>query len=294
MGRSYSLAMAARYNAQVAVLSLALFCLSIFLAAYSARNPGVARVGAVVLGEVLHPFQLLEGQLSGSISGVWHRYVYLVGLDAENRDLRARTAHLEAQNSRLIEHMSENARLRKLLNITEQSPLRGVGAMVIGYDPTNWSQTVSINKGLKDGLRVGMPVLDGDGVVGQIMAIGPTAAKVLLVTDHLSGIDAIVQNGRMRGVVEGAGLNSCRLRFGASEEEVKIGDRVITSGMDGVFPKGLLIGIVTGVRRDKHALFQLVDVQPAVDVAKLETILVVTTPLAEVGDISTEKKKGQK
>jgi rod shape-determining protein MreC len=294
MARSYSLAMAARYNAQVAVLSLALFVVSIFLAAYSARNPGVARIGSVVLGEVLHPFQLLEGQLSGSVSSIWYRYIYLVGLDEENHDLRARLLHLEAQNSRLIEHMSENSRLRKLLSITEQSPLRGVGAMVIGYDPTNWSQTVSINKGLKDGLQVGMPVLEGDGVVGQIMAIGPTASKVLLVTDHLSGIDAIVQGGRMRGVIEGAGLNLARLRFGASEEEVKIGDRVITSGMDGVFPKGLLIGIVTGVRRDKHALFQLVDVQPSVDVARLEAVLVVTTPLTEVADITTDKKKGPK
>ncbi len=293
MARSYTLAMAARYNAQVAILSLALFCVAIFLASYSSRNPSVARVGAALLSEVLHPFQLLEAEVSTDVSNIWRRYIYLVGLDGENQELRSRLAHLEAQNSRLIEHMSENERLRKLLQIPEQSPLRGVGAMVIGYDPSNWSQTITVDKGLRDGLTVGMPVLEGDGVVGQVVAIGPTASKVLLITDHLSGVDSIVQGGRMRGVVEGAGLNLARLRFGASEEEVKIGDRVITSGMDGVFPKGLLIGVVTAVRKDRHALFQLVDIEPAVDVTRLESVLIVTTPLGEVGDI-TKPKAGKK
>lgn len=270
--------MAAQLNsrAQVAAASFVLFCAALFLTAFSARNPYVSRLGFVVVAEVQRPFQSLYSGAVNSLVALWEDYLWLIGVRQENRTLKARLLALEADNSRLIEFADENRRLRDLLQIGQLTGHRGVAANVVGYDPTNWSQTILLDRGSKDDIQPGMPVLVGQGVVGQIIAASYSTARALLITDPSSGIDAILQGSRVRGVVQGvANINSCELLYVQRDEEVKVGDRIITSGMDDVFPKGLLIGIVSEVGLKRSGMFQSVEVKPAVDFRKLENALIV-------------------
>ena len=279
-------------RAKIAGTSLALFCLSLFLTAYSARNPKVAQIGAAAIGEILHPVQSVNKGVQSGISGVIDHYFWLLNVKQENQTLTSRLRELESENSRLKELFSENLRLKELLGVTERTSLNGVASDVIGYSASNWVQSVTLNKGALHGLKRGMPVLDGSGVVGQVSAAGATSSQVLLISDHTSGVDAIIQDSRARGLVEGAS-RFLQLRYVASDEVVKVGDRVITSGMDGVFPKGMLIGIVSHVSKRPNSLFQEIQIKPAVKFSRLETVLVVTSAI-EIDKTDVEEKVEEK
>lgn len=262
--------------------SLLLFCVALFLASYSAKNPGVARIGASIVQEALRPFQSLTHSVYSSTTGLLDSYVFLVHVREENVSLRSRVESLEAQNSQLQELAHENERLRDLLSVSTENNLRGgIVAGVIGYDASNWVKAVSIDKGSRDGIAVGMPVVGTAGVVGQVIATASTSARILLLTDHSSGVDALIQGSRARGIVEGLGGANCRWRFVLAGEEVKIGDRVVTSGADGIYPKGLLIGVVSSVEEAGKGLFQQIEVDPAEDFLKIETVLVLSSKTRE-------------
>jgi rod shape-determining protein MreC len=261
---------------RVAVGALVYFLGALVLSAYSARNPAIVSAGAALIGEGLRPFRAVTNWVSVGVSGFWNSYVALVGVEAERADLLERVRTLEAENSRLVEVQGENERLRRLLGIAELAQLEGVAARVVGRDATNWVKTVPIDRGRSSGLAPGMAVVSGDGVVGQVVSASPSTALVLLITDHSSGIDAIVQGNRARGIVEGTGESACRWRFVRGDAEVAIGDRLITSGLDGIFPKGLLLGVVTDLG-DVEGLFRSIVVTPAARLSAIEDVFVVTT-----------------
>jgi rod shape-determining protein MreC len=261
---------------RVAVGALVYFLGALVLSAYSARNPAIVSAGAALIGEGLRPFRAVTNWVSVGVSGFWNSYVALVGVEAERADLLERVRTLEAENSRLVEVQGENERLRRLLGIAELAQLEGVAARVVGRDATNWVKTVTIDRGRSSGLAPGMAVVSGDGVVGQVVSASPSTALVLLITDHSSGIDAIVQGNRARGIVEGTGESACRWRFVRGDAEVAIGDRLITSGLDGIFPKGLLLGVVTDLG-DVEGLFRSIVVTPAARLSAIEDVFVVTT-----------------
>lgn len=259
--------------------ALVLFCVALFLTSYSAKNPRVAGVGSAVVQEALSPFQTASHGAYSWFANMWSSYIALVGMRQENAELKHRVESLEAQNASLQELAHENERLRGLLGVVSSQGVRGrVVAGVIGYDASNWVKAISIDKGTADGITVGMPVVGTAGIVGQVIAAARGSSRVLLLTDHSSGIDAIIQSSRARGVVEGLGSSNCRWRFVSTGEEVKIGDRVISSGSDGVYPKGFLIGTVSAVDDGGRGLFQNIEVDPAEDFLKLESVLVLTDP----------------
>ena len=131
--------------------------------------------------------------------------------------------------------------------------------------------------GSNQGIKVEMPVLQADNVVGQVIAVSLNSSKALLITDPSSAVDSIVQNSRVRGTVRGMQRNNlCDLQYVLPEDEVKVGDRLITAGMDKIFPKGLLIGIVNSIEKDTGSMFQKVHIKPSVDFSKLENVLIVT------------------
>lgn len=268
-------------RAKIAGLSFLLFCVSLFLAAYSHKNPGVARSGSELVSQLVGPAQsLMHGVYRGLVS-TWDEYLALRGVRQLNEQLAGRLALLEAENSRLLELESENQRLRGILNLSEETGLKGIVADVIGYEPSNWVKGITINKGEAEGVRAGQAVLEGNGVVGQVIAVARHTARVLLIIDHASNVDAIIQSSRTRGIVAGAGDESCELRYVLREDELKIGDRVITSGMDSVYPKGLFIGIVASMDERPAGMFRPVTVRPSVDFLRLETVLIVTSPGVE-------------
>jgi rod shape-determining protein MreC len=263
---------------------LALLFVSMGLTSYSGKNPWIVQKLAAVASLPLQPFQLIVSSSENGISSLWHSYFNLVGVTEENGALKKRLQSLEAEYSNLIESKYENDRLRGLLQVRQDHALEGKVGRVIAHDPTKWAHTATLDVGYGDGIEVGMAVLDGKGVVGQIVSVSSLSSRVLLLTDPNSGVDAIAQEGRVRGVAEGQGKKQLRWQYVLNDTHLPIGARVITSGKDGIFPKGLLVGVVSEVVRVRGALFQKVLINPAVNYAGLETVLVVTSKTKEPAD----------
>ena len=214
-----------------------------------------------------------------NLHDVWKRYLFLVGLEDENRRLRKQNADLTEQLNRYREGSLEAMRLQKLLELRESFPQRAVAARVIDRNRSSLFKTLLINKGTADGLQVGLAVLSDQGVVGRIIETSWHASRVLLLIDGNSNIDGLIQRSRAQGILQGAGSAGCTLKYISRAEEVLAGDVVISSGLSGVLPKGLLLGVVTGASRKEGGLFQKIDVAPAVDFEKLEEVLTLTTDM---------------
>lgn len=225
---------------------------------------------------VLETAAPIEDVINISLKGLhdaWKRYLFLVGLEDENRRLRHENAVQNEQINRYREGYLEGIRLRKLLGIKDGFKHQAVVARVIDNDRTTLFKTLLINKGTADGLRVGLPVLADRGVVGRIIETAWHASRVLLMIDENSNIDALIQRSRAQGILQGAGSAGCNLKYISRVEDVQAGDVVLSSGLAGVFPKGLLLGVVTGTSRREGGLFQKIDVAPVVDFGRLEEVV---------------------
>lgn len=227
------------------------------------------------VGRALAPVLAPMARLGAWPARVWHDYLDLVQVRKENIRLRE---DIKTLNQSLIaagEALQENERLKRLLEMRKTVREPTVAAAVIGEDVTPWFKTLTIDQGAASGIRDGMPVLAAGGVVGQTIKVTAHSSRVLLLTDHASGIAAMVQRSRARGVVKGKGESLCSLEFTMREEDVAAGDLVVTSGVGGVFAKGLPIGTVTMVKKGQYGIFQTVTIKPAVSTAHLEEVLVV-------------------
>lgn len=274
----------------LALTSLALVIISCQLMSASIQHQALGAFGGRMVMFFLSPCEEVVHNATDSMSGMWRHYVWLQSVESERNELALRVKALESQNSKLLELEGENERLKSLLKYEGEMHVEGVAARVIGHEPSNWYRTIVIDRGESHGVRVGSSVVDGNAIVGQVIATSSSSARVLLITDNSSAIDALVQSSRGQGIVEGALENSLKLRFVLREYAVSIGDRIIASGLDGVFPKGALIGVVTRTEQSS-GMFHSIDVQPAVDVRRLETVLVVTKQL--MPDTEVEKSAGE-
>jgi rod shape-determining protein MreC len=167
-----------------------------------------------------------------------------------------------------------NHRLKRLLDLQRRLPTKAVAAAIVARDATVWFQSLTLDKGGSHGIEPGMPVLAPEGVVGVIAATSSHAARVLLLTDPNSGIDVLVQRTRVRGIVSGRIERTAVLKYVGRAEDLQVGDRIVTSGLDGVFPKGMPVGEIVRVSRDDPGLFLHADIQPAADAGRLEEVLV--------------------
>jgi len=206
---------------------------------------------------------------------IWDNYIRLVDTNRENLRLREDIHTLNLRVMEGNEALLANQRLERLLDIKKSVQTPTIAATIIGEDVTSWFRTLVINRGSSSGIREGMAVISADGVVGQTVKVSPSTARVLLLTDHTSGIAATIQRSRARGVVKGKSEMLCTLEFATREEDVKVGDTVITSGIGGVFLKGIVIGEVTMVKRGEYGIFQSVSIRPTVNISHLEEVLVV-------------------
>ena len=224
---------------------------------------------------VFAPVMKPAAQISGFFEDTWDNYINLVDVRRENLSLRD---SLKGLNSRIVtaeETMLTNQRLEKLLGMKAALKVPTLPVTVIGEDVSSWFRTLTIDQGSSSGIAEGMSVVAADGVVGQVVKVSSSTARVLLLTDHASGIAATIQRSRARGVVKGKGEGLCSLEFTTREEDVKVGDMVITSGIGGVFVKGVPIGEVTMVKRGEYGIFQTVTIRPAANIPHLEEVLVV-------------------
>jgi rod shape-determining protein MreC len=236
-----------------------------------------ARPGEVLMG-MLSPVQGGSAHLVRAAHDFWHDYLALVDVQRENQQLRAELAKFQNERARLAELETENRHLSELLELREALGMRAVAANVIGSDATGLSRTLILGAGTRTGLRPGMAVLSSEGVVGKLIAASPGSSRVLLIDDHNAALDAFDQRSRVRGIVAGVVDDGLTMKYVGRTADVRAGDAVVTSGLDGTFPRGLLIGEISKVERQGPGLFVNVAVAPAVDFRRLEQVLVVVDP----------------
>jgi len=198
-------------------------------------------------------------------------------LRAENARLRAEVDRLRQETVQLPEVRRENDLLREQLNLRRAQPgYQWVSGRIIGYDPDPLVKSIIVNVGTRDGIADGMTVVTPQGLVGRVLRASPNTSKVLLLTDVSSSINGVLQESRARGVVNGSLTGRLAMLYIGQGEVVHTGDRVVTSGLGGSFPPGLLIGSVIDVRQKDVDMFQEARLEPAVDVNRLETVLIIT------------------
>lgn len=221
------------------------------------------------------------------LENMWTSYFYLVGLQANNRELRREADRLRGNVVALREQKLANQRLLGLLNFATEHDFPFLGARVVGWDPGPWFKTVVIDRGTSDGLSIGMPVINDLGVVGRVMEVSPRYARVLLITDYNSSIPAMIQKNRMKGVLAGRSEHYLTMKYVEKTEELDPEDLVVTSGMGGVFPKGLPLGTIRAARKAGHDMYMVIEVEPLVDFSRIEEVLVITTkPPVFLGGLS--------
>jgi rod shape-determining protein MreC len=267
-----------RYRELILVAVLLVVPLGIFFA-HAKRPSERTRFDRAVLW-VATPIERVVGWGVGGVLRGWYGYVSLRGAHERAQGLQVQVTSLELEKQRLQEVEGEAERLRKLLNFAEQTGQRHyVGARVIGIRlGTVGRQLLTVDRGTDDGVAPMMPVVVAAGVVGRVHQVNARTADVLVLTDLNSSIAVRVDRTRARANVRGTGKpDLCRLDYALRTEDVIEGDPVVTSGTDGVFPRGLPVGKVTQLDRRGHGLFQDAKVVPAVDVTELEEVLVLTS-----------------
>ena len=211
------------------------------------------------------PYRAARSLLSG--------YVVLVRTERENRRLRQDIDRLRLENQITNELLAENGRLRDAFGFQKLYPPRPLLAQVLGKTTTPVSSVFTVNRGAADGLVKDLPVIAPDGVVGRVQAVTDGTAKIMLITDPGSTIAVRVYRNREEGLLEGR-LDRCALKYVSFYVDVQEGDMLVTSGLDGIFPKGLPVAVVTAVRKHEASSFQTVEARPAARFSRLEEVLV--------------------
>jgi rod shape-determining protein MreC len=223
--------------------------------------------------EIATPFQkAIEFPLE-IVTDFWAGYLALVDVRANNEALRTRIAILEGENLQYREALIESENLDRIGQMRSElaTPMRP--AQVVGQDISPWFRSLLLDRGQRDRVRSGMPVIVEQGLVGLVTASTPNASRTMLLLDAQSAVDAIIQRSRARGIVRGS-RDGLSFEFYVRGDDVAVGDAVMTSGFGGVYPKALRIGEVSAVYTDKELLVHRAEVTPAVDFGRLEQVFV--------------------
>jgi len=228
--------------------------------------------------EAFDPFERSLDGLAAASSNAFRTIRNLWRAEQENRDLHIQLVAAQVQIQRLSEEARQTEHLRGLLNFRNAMTFQTVPAEVIATSPGESSNAIFIDKGSDSGLASDLAVITPEGVVGKIVAVFPHSAQVLLITDPSSGVGATLAQSRVQGILKGAGSGLCNLNYVMNEETISGGEPIVTSGLDQVYPKGLPIGTVVGVGNGN--IYKIINVKPAVDLNRLEMVLVVLKPSA--------------
>lgn len=267
-----------RYRELIVVGVLLLYPLGRFLASgRKEREPNF--IDRIVLALSTPVQSALTWAIDGG-ADTWRSYAWLRGVRDENEQLAMENAKLREQLNGLVETKNENERLKKLLTFAENLPGREIPARVIGVGPVSNALTVRINRGEDDGVVKGMPVVTSDGVVGQIIRATGSSADVLLITDSNSYMGVRNQRSRARAVAKGRGDREVTIDFqyALRTDDLEEGDAIVTSGTDGIFPPGLMVGRLTAIQRKTTGPLAFAQVIPSVDVNRIEEVFVLSAP----------------
>ena len=240
---------------------------------------------------VSQPVQSALTSVVAGVTGVANGYIALRGAHEEAAECRVSLSEARAENNALKEAQAENLRLKAMLGYVEASIDQEIVARVIGLNPSPQFQSVRIDRGEDDGVRVGMPVVTPDGVVGQVVRAVGSSADVMLITDPASKIGGVTQRARVRATVSGTGDgHRLSLEYVRREDDVKDGDELVTAGSDGIFPRGLRIGTVKSPQRLALGVWLKANLEPSVDLSRIEDVLVIPVSMG-IGSFSMEQKR---
>jgi rod shape-determining protein MreC len=220
------------------------------------------------------PLLNVSSGVVGGLSHAWRSYAWLSGARQENQRLHETLQQFALRDRALEQVRQENTRLRRLLSLEAASGFRTIGARVVARTPAFLSNVLYIDRGTADGVRADSPVVSGSGIIGRVVLVTPHDAQVQLLTNVDASVGVMIEYTRSPGVAKGSGEPLLDLDYIANTEEVSIGDQVVTSGLDKVFPKGLPVGKVVESRKGK-TVFRTIVVEPAADLLRIEEVLVI-------------------
>jgi rod shape-determining protein MreC len=252
--------------------------MQLLLLAVQIKREGQVRLIRVWAVELISPLQRVTSWAIYGVEGGWGGYIGLRHTRQENLELRAELDRLQVRNAELEGRALEADRLAGLLNFRrEHADVPMLAAQVIGGSPDSGSLLVYISRGSRDGIRRDMGVITPDGVVGKIIAVFPDTAQVLLMGDKDSGVGALLADTRTQGPVKGTGEPQLSLDYISNDEKVSVGEAILTSGQDRIFPKDLPVGTVVEATPDRKTPFMRIRVKPAAHLDRLEEVLVLLT-----------------
>jgi rod shape-determining protein MreC len=230
--------------------------------------------GASAVLDVAVPVQKALAYPFDAMRKTWDNYVAVLGVRGDNEELRRQVAQLEEDNLQLREALVASGRLESIAEMRDHFEIPMLPAELVGSDISPWFRSVMLDRGQGDGVLAGMPVISVHGLVGLVTVASGRSSQTMLLLDRQSAVDGTVQRSRARGMVRGGGGDDLRFEFVARGGDVQVGDLVITSGLGGVYPKGLRVGEVTKVSDPGSRLLQTATLQPAVDYRQLEQVFV--------------------
>lgn len=227
-----------------------------------------------VVTEVISPVQ--EGLASSkkNISSLWDNYLLIVNTSKENSILKKQISRLESDLTTMEEMRKENLRLKRLLNFSDEVSHQRIMAQVVGWDSANEFKVIRLNKGTNHGIQTMAPVITDHGLVGYVYRATENYSDVLTILDQNNRVDVVVERTRTHGIVEGVFNFKCTLKYVMRNEPVEVGDKLITAGVGGIYPKGIKVGMVTDITRESFGMTLSIEVVPTVDFDKLEEVLV--------------------
>ena len=256
------------------IISLLLALFSLHLALTGKREFERGYLLKEIFSYTLAPAGRVVLSVEDAAKDVWSDYIALMGVKEENDSLTKTVLALREENNRLKEEIRLNERLRSLVDYRESLPYFTSGAAIIGFNMERWTRTIVVDKGADAGIMKDRAVIAPQGIVGRTLDVQGSTTRVLLATDLRSNIDVIVERTRVKGVVEGNGTDGLILKYVRQVDDVQVGDQVMTSGLSGVFPKGLVVGEVTKIEKGGDNFFKHVEVRPSMDIGKIEEVLV--------------------
>jgi len=266
--------LASRTNRERALLvTIPLLILQLIILSLQIEGPSGALLFKTWVLAAQAPAVALSSSITGGIRDLWKGYIWMVGARAENEKLREAVNRLLLANSAYEQIREENDRLRRLVSMTESLPSESVGARIIARTPGFLANVIYINRGSKDGLLVNEPVISGDGVVGRTVLVSARQSQVQLITNPDASVGVILESSRTPGVLKGTGDLLLDLNYINNSVPAAVGEIVLSSGLDGIFPKGLVIGKVVDSQKGK-GVFRSITVEPAVDLVRLEEVSV--------------------
>lgn len=262
----------ARLFVFLVVLSLVMFTMS-------ARESGSGFFTTLRGGfmTVTTPLRVVGSALTTPFQALGNVFSNLTATQETLSDLREENERLLAKNAELQEEAQAAKRLQDLLGLQSSYSLQSTAARIISTSTDSWSRTVVIDRGSSSGLAIGMPVTNSSGAIGQIIECGPTSATVRLIADESSSVSALVQSSRAQGVLKGSAGGTLHLTLIATDQSVSVGDSVVTSGLGGVYPKGLPLGRVLSVNKNDGDLYYTIVVEPPSSAESFEEVLVITS-----------------